>query len=37
MTAPWPRIYVDLLSEGVRGEEAAEHLSMVKSVPSKST
>ena len=26
MTAPWPRIYVDLLSEGVRGEEAAEHL-----------
>lgn len=25
-TAPWPRVYVDLLSEGVRGEEAAEHL-----------
>jgi hypothetical protein len=24
--APWPRVYVDLLSEGVRGEEAAEHL-----------
>lgn len=24
--APWPRIYVDLLSDGVRGEEAAEHL-----------
>ena len=25
-TAPWPRVYVDLLNEGVRGEEAAEHL-----------
>ena len=24
--APWPRIYVDLLSAGVRGEEIAEHL-----------
>ena len=24
--APWPRIYVDLRNEGVRGEEAAEHL-----------
>ena len=24
--APWPRIYADLLREGVRGEEAAEHL-----------
>lgn len=24
--APWPRIYVDLRKEGVRGEEAAEHL-----------
>jgi hypothetical protein len=24
--APWPRVYVDLLSSGVRGEEAAEHL-----------
>jgi hypothetical protein len=24
--APWPRVYVDLLREGVRGEEAAEHL-----------
>lgn len=24
--APWPRVYADLLSEGVRGEEAAEHL-----------
>lgn len=24
--APWPRIYVDLLGVGVRGEEAAEHL-----------
>ncbi len=24
--APWPRIYVDLRNEGVRGEDAAEHL-----------
>lgn len=24
--APWPRVYVDLLVTGVRGEEAAEHL-----------
>jgi hypothetical protein len=24
--APWPRVYVDLLANGVRGEEAAEHL-----------
>jgi hypothetical protein len=24
--APWPRVYADLLKEGVRGEEAAEHL-----------
>jgi len=24
--APWPRVYVDLLGTGVRGEEAAEHL-----------
>lgn len=24
--APWPRIYADLRSQGVRGEEAAEHL-----------
>ena len=24
--APWPRIYADLLNEGVRGEEAAVHL-----------
>jgi hypothetical protein len=24
--APWPRVYVDLLSAGVRGEDAAEHL-----------
>lgn len=24
--APWPRVYVDLLRRGVRGEEAAEHL-----------
>lgn len=23
---PWPRVYVDLLATGVRGEEAAEHL-----------
>jgi len=23
---PWPRVYVDLLSVGVRGEDAAEHL-----------
>lgn len=24
--APWPRVYADLVKEGVRGEEAAEHL-----------
>lgn len=24
--APWPRVYADLRAEGVRGEEAAEHL-----------
>ena len=24
--APWPRVYVDLQDEGVRGEEAADHL-----------
>lgn len=24
--APWPRVYADLRSSGVRGEEAAEHL-----------
>lgn len=24
--APWPRVYVDLLATGVRGEDAAEHL-----------
>lgn len=24
--APWPRVYVDLLHSGVRGEDAAEHL-----------
>src|SRR5690606_37577506 len=24
--APWPRVYVDLLHTGVRGEDAAEHL-----------
>lgn len=27
--APWPRIYVDLLHAGVRGEDAAEHLKEV--------
>jgi hypothetical protein len=27
--APWPRVYVDLLRSGVRGEEAAEHLRQV--------
>ncbi len=27
--APWPRVYVDLLATGVRGEEAAEHLKEV--------
>ena len=25
-TAPWPRVYADLLRAGVRGEDAAEHL-----------
>lgn len=25
-TAPWPRVYADLLRMGVRGEDAAEHL-----------
>lgn len=29
-TAPWPRIYTDLRTVGVRGEEAAEHLREVK-------
>jgi hypothetical protein len=24
--APWPRVYADLRTTGVRGEEAAEHL-----------
>jgi hypothetical protein len=24
--SPWPRVYVDLRSSGVRGEDAAEHL-----------
>lgn len=24
--SPWPRVYADLINEGVRGEEAAEHL-----------
>jgi hypothetical protein len=24
--APWPRVYADLRTAGVRGEEAAEHL-----------
>lgn len=28
--APWPRVYADLRSSGVRGEEAAEHLRAVK-------
>jgi len=27
--APWPRVYADLQHSGVRGEEAAEHLSEV--------
>jgi hypothetical protein len=27
--APWPRVYVDLLHAGVRGEDAAEHLKEV--------
>jgi len=27
--APWPRVYVDLLHGGVRGEDAAEHLKEV--------
>jgi len=27
--APWPRVYVDLLHIGVRGEDAAEHLKQV--------
>lgn len=26
LVAPWPRVYVDLRTTGVRGEEAAEHL-----------
>lgn len=30
--APWPRVYVDLRSTGVRGEEAAEHLLEVVNV-----
>ena len=30
--APWPRVYVDLRSMGVRGEEAAEHLREVLDV-----
>jgi hypothetical protein len=29
MVAPWPRVYVDLLAAGVRGEDAAEHLKEV--------
>ena len=28
--APWPRVYVDLRTTGVRGEEAADHLREVK-------
>jgi len=27
--APWPRVYADLRTIGVRGEEAAEHLRQV--------
>ena len=27
--APWPRVYVDLLHAGVRGEDAADHLKEV--------
>lgn len=30
--APWPRVYVDLIHRGVRGEEAAEHLREVTHV-----
>ena len=30
--APWPRVYVDLLDAGVRGEDAAEHLREVARV-----
>ena len=26
MIAPWPRVFADVRSVGVRGEEAAEHL-----------
>lgn len=29
MVAPWPRVYADLRTVGVRGEEAAEHLKEV--------
>jgi hypothetical protein len=29
--APWPRVYADLRTTGVRGEEAAEHLREVVS------
>lgn len=29
--APWPRVYVDLIHAGVRGEDAAEHLKEVMS------
>ncbi len=29
--APWPRVYVDLLHAGVRGEDSAEHLKEVVS------
>ena len=28
--APWPRVFVDLRSTGVRGEDAAEHLREVR-------
>jgi len=32
--APWPRVYADLRRSGVRGEQAAEHLREVGSIPS---
>lgn len=31
--APWPRVYADLLTRGVRGREAAEHLREVMGDP----
>lgn len=35
--APWPRVYVDLRTVGVRGEEAAEHLREVVSADGRHT